>query len=204
MYHNDKNITQEIITNSENETVKLNKDNKDWKQLFYQRIFPQNIEAYKKINPKIIINHKPKKVANKTDKAIDFLINQEAISFNYDPHSMFIDDFKKAFESISVLIKNKEIKELEKLLYTVSVEGKTLAAGALLYLQKNKKIEFSKEAQERVNYILENEKKVYFSTEYCDFGNINYWFLAKDFEELFEKYGTEISKKNISNDTSEK
>ncbi|AFM03130.1 hypothetical protein Fleli_0667 [Bernardetia litoralis DSM 6794] len=200
-YYYEENITQEIKTDSANEIVELNQE---WKHLSYQRTFPQNVEKYRKINSKIIINHKSKKAANETDKAVDFLINQESVNFNYSPYSLFIDDFKKAFEHISFLINNKQVKALEKLLYTVNVEGKALAAGAILYLQKNEKIQFSKETQERVNYILENEEVIYIWTGGCGFSVTYDWFLAKDFETLFEKFGIKDSQRKSTNDVQER
>ncbi len=132
------------------------------------------------------------------------MINQESVNFNYAPNSIFITDFEKSFESISFLIENKKVNELEKLLYTVNVEGKALAAGALLYLQKKEEIKFSKEVKERINYLLKNEKPVYIWTGGCGFSDVYDFFLAKDFENLFEKYGTKTPKIDENNDVQER
>ncbi len=177
------------------------------KSVSYHKSFIDNIEEYKKINPKIIINHEPKKIANKTDRAVDFLMNPKSMAFLFNDYYINTCDFETALERISYLIGNKKVKELETILYTIDIKGKLLAAGALLYLEKNEGILLNSEIKERLDYILENEKKVevHRSIENCKaYNNLGRIFLARDFEEIFEKYGTKITQEKSNNDIQER
>ncbi|WP_375560354.1 hypothetical protein ACE193_22045 [Bernardetia sp. OM2101] len=197
-------LNQFFKVHLDNGILKLNEQTKS---VSYHKAFIENIEEYRKVNPKVIIDHQPKKVANRTDRAVDFLMNTESIYFIFNNYNFSSCEFATAFKYISFLIENNKVIELENILYTVNPRGKLLAAGALLYLQKNEGILLNSEIKERLDYILENEESVTVIRPLLDCGNYDHlWnvYLVKDFEELFEKYGMKSSKKDKNNDVQER
>ena len=160
--------------------------------LMYKKIFSQNIADYEKAYPKAILNYDAPKAETKIQKAINTLINQKALDFNYTPKEIFKEDLDTALYYITFLIQQKESKALEKLIYTADIKSKALSAGALLYLQENKGIKLNKIIRYRIEYILKTEKQISIITENCNFLANETYFFAKDFEKLFKKYATNV------------
>lgn len=209
----DSSFTQERQLGYLNHLFKVHFDNKGLelnekeKSVSYHKSYIENLEEYQKINPKVTINYKFEKVISKTDKAIDFLVNQESFEFIFNSYNFSSCEFEESFEYISFLINNKKVQELEKMIYTLGIRGKLLAAGAILYLQKNEGILLNSEIEERLDYILENEEKVEVRRSNGDckaYNNLDEVYLAKDFEILFEKYGTKVIQKKSNNDVQER